>query len=123
MALPFLSPTARRRMDPRDTLDIYVVVTQGDGVRDVLQTGEEITSFTVTLTPEAGAAGLLISEGDAKPRYAGLVFAFQLRVDPAFRDSGIFAGTGFIAGIEVTFATNLEDREKQYTVGVRVVNK
>lgn len=123
MVLPLLAPTARRRMDPRDTLDVYVVVTQGDAVTDILQTGEEITSFAVALTPEAGAAGVLISDGDAMPRYAGLVFVFQLKVDPLFRDSPIFNGAGTIVGIEVTFATNFEDREKQYTVGVRVVNK
>ena len=123
MALPLLAPTVRRRMDPRDTLDIYPVLLQGDVLRDILQTGETVTHFSVSLTPEAAAAGLMIGVGYDAPRYENLVFAIQLKVDPAMRGNAIFNGEGVVLGIEIEFRTDLEDREKQYTVGVRVVNK
>ena len=123
MALPLLAPVFPRRMDPRDRLDLYVMLTQGNALRDVLQPGEEVTSFQIALTPEAAAAGLAISESAYAPRYADRVFFFQLTVAPQLRGSAIFNGPGFTGGVEITFATNLSAREKQYTVGIRVVNK
>jgi hypothetical protein len=123
MALPLLAPVVRRRLDPRDTMDVYVQLTQGDDLRDILQPGEEVTAFTVRLTAESVAAGVRIGTGRNAPRYAALVFAVQLSVDPLLRDNPIFSGSGFLGGFELTFPTSLEDREKQYTVGFRVVQK
>lgn len=122
MALPPKAPTVPRRMDPKGVFDFYPVITRGDKEPDVLQTGEDITLFSVGLTPEAAAAGLRISGGDRAPRYANLVFAIVLTADPAMHDSPIFRENGLVLGIEIDFATNL-DRVDQYTVGVRVVNK
>jgi hypothetical protein len=39
------------------------------------------------------------------------------------RGSTIFNGEGLVLGVEIDFKTNIEDRDEQYTVGVRVVNK
>jgi len=124
MAIPLLAQTFRRRMDPRDTLDLYVQLSQGETLRDVLQAGETVTNFNVVLPPESYAAGLrLISEGEFAPRYDARVFAFLVYIDLPKQASPLFDGTGFLAPVELTFATNLSDREKQYTVVVRVVNK
>lgn len=123
MALPALAPIIPRRMDPRDRMDIYVVLTRGDAARDILQPGEEVTGFTVGLTAEAAAAGLQLGTGDKAPRYADLVFYSHLSVVPAMQGAAIFNASGLVLGIEITFATNVDDREKQYTVGAKVVNK
>jgi len=123
MPLPPLAPIIPRRMDPRDTLDIYLVLLRGDTLADILQPGEDLTWFSVALTPEAEAAGLIICGEEAAPRYANLVFAIKLTGDPAMRGSPIFNAPGLVVGIEITFATNFEEREKQYTTGVKMVNK
>lgn len=120
MALPNLAPVFIRRMSPRDTMDIYPVLTRGDTVKDILQTGEEVTSFTIGLTAEAVAAGLQI---DPDTRYANTVFFIRLSVNPAIQGSVVFDRTGLVLGVEIRFATNINEREKTYTVGVKVVNK
>lgn len=123
MALPFLAPTFPRRMAPRDTLDLYVVITQGPGTRDILEPDESIVAFTVGLPADSAAAGLiLVDSGANAPRYGNLVFRFVLKVDPAMRGAAVFEA-GVLLGVELTFSTNIADREKRYTVGVRVVNK
>lgn len=123
MALPALAPTFARRMDPRDKMDIYPVLTRGEALRDILQPGEEVVDFTIGLPAESVAAGLQLGEGDKKPRYADLVFYAQLSVIPAMQGAAIFAGNGLVLPVEITFSTNMDDREKQYSVGVKVVNK
>ena len=123
MALPNLAPTFARRMDPRDKMDIYPVLTRGDTARDILQPGEEVTSFSMGLTAEAAAAGLQLGTGAKAPRYADLVFYAQVSVVPSMQGAAIFSGAGLTLGVEITFATNIDEREKQYTVGVKVVNK
>lgn len=123
MALPNLAPTFLRRMGPRDVMDIYPVLTRGDKVSDILQLGEEVTSFTIGLTAEAAAAGLRLGTDDKAPRYAGLVFYAQLSVAPLMQGAAIFLGAGLVLGVEITFSTNIDDRQKTYTTGVKVVSK
>ncbi len=123
MALPLLAPVMVRRMAPRDVLDVYVVLNQGDGLAHILQTGEVVTEFVVTLSAEAAAIGMVIATGVNAPRYAGRVFALQVSILPSRRGSSIFDGPGVTVGGEITFATNLANREKQYTFGIKVVRK
>jgi hypothetical protein len=123
MALPLLAPTMVRRMHPRDVLDIYPVLNQGDGLAHILQPDEIVTSFSVTLTAEAAAVGMVIATGEDAPRYAALVFALQVSILPARRSSSIFDGAGVTVGVEINFATNLCNREKTYTHGIKVVRK
>lgn len=123
MTLPNLAPTFARRMDPRDRMDIYPVLTRGDTVRDILQVGEEVTAFNIGLSAEAAAAGLKLGTDTKAPRYAGLVFYAQLSVIPAMQGAAVFAGPGLVVGVEITFTTDIDDREKRYTCGVKVVNK
>lgn len=123
MALPQKAPTVFRRMDPKGKFDFYPVLTRGDEEKDILQSGEELTDFSVSLTPEAIAVGVKISTGYDAPRYADLVFAIYLTVVPAMQGSSLFNGDGLVVGVEIDFGTNMEGRREQYTAGVRVVNK
>lgn len=123
MSLPLLAPVMVRRMHPRDVLDVYPVLNQGDALPHILQPDEFLTSFSVTLTAEAAAVGMVIATGDDEPRYANLVFALQVSILPAWRSSTIFDGVGVTVGVEIHFATNLCNREKTYTQGIKVVRK
>ena len=123
MALPDKAPIFVRRMDPRDKLDLYPVLTQGDALREILQPDEEVTRFTIGLSAEASAAGLQIGEGEKAPRYGYRVFYMQLSVAPAMQGAAIFLGKGVVLPVEISFATNFDDREKTYSVGVQVVKK
>ncbi len=123
MTLPLLAPVMLRRMAPRDVLDVYVVLNQGDGLVHILQPGEIVTEFLVTLSAEAAAIGMVIATGINAPRYANRVFALQVSILPARRGSAIFEGNGITVGGEITFATNLANREKQYSFGMKVVRK
>ncbi|MBB4619984.1 hypothetical protein [Sphingomonas abaci] len=123
MALPDKAQTFVRRMDPRDELDLYPVLTQGDALRDILQVGEKVTRFAIGLSAEAVAAGLQIGDEDQAPRYADLVFYARLRIAPEQQGAAIFLGKGVVLPVEVTFSTDIDDRLKTYSFGVLVVKK
>ena len=123
MALPDKAPTFLRRMDPRDKLDLYPVLMQGNALRDILQPDEAVTRFAIGLSAEAAAAGLQIGIDDKAPRYADRVFYMQLSVAPAMQGAAIFLGKGIVLPVEISFATNFDDREKTYSVGIQVVKK
>ncbi|WP_010218956.1 hypothetical protein [Sphingomonas sp. PAMC 26621] len=124
MANPPDIKTFPRRIDPNmPRRGFYPVLTRGSEVRDILQPGEEVTSFTVTPNAEATAAGLVVmTDGDFAPRYADRVFAFWVEIATAMRGSSIFNGTGIVLGVELSFTTNFQQSD-QITVGIRVVNK
>jgi hypothetical protein len=116
--------TFARRVDPnKPKRGYYVVLTQGDGVKDILQPGEDVVSFTVSPTSEATAAGLrVLTDTEKLPRYADLVFGFWIDIDPAMKSNLVFNSPGAVLGVEISFTTSL-GQEDQYTVGIRVVNK
>lgn len=124
MANPPDIKTFPRRIDPNmPRRGFYPTLTRGDAVRDILQPGEEVTSFTVTPNADATAAGLVVlTDGDFTPRYAGLTFDFWVEIATAMRGSSIFNGTGIVLGVELGFTTNFQQQD-QITVGIRVANK
>ena len=123
MALPDKAPTFLRRMDPRDKLDLYAVLMQGNALRDILQPDETVTRFAIGLSAEAAAAGLQIGTEDKAPRYADRVFYMQLSVAPVMQGAAIFLNRGIVLAVEITLATSFDDREKTYSVGIQVVKK
>ena len=123
MALPDKAPTFVRRMDPRDKLDLYTVLMQGNALRDILKPDETVTRFAIGLSAEAAAAGLQIGTEDKAPRYADRVFYMQLSVAPVMQGAAIFLTRGIVLAVEITFATSFDDREKTYSVGIQVVKK
>lgn len=116
--------TFARRVDPNmPKRGFYAVLTRGDQSRDILQTGEEIVSFTVTPNSEASAAGLrVLTDANFLPRYNDLVFGFWIDIDPTMRGSTVFNSSGIVLGVEISFETSLQQQD-QVTVGIRVVNK
>lgn len=123
MALPDKAPTFARRMDPRDKLDFYPALTQGDTLRDILQVGEKVTQFAIGLSAEAVAAGLQIGTEDQAPRYADPTFYVHLSIAEERQGAAIFLGKGIVLPVEVTFSTDFDDRLKTYSFGVLVVKK
>ena len=124
MANPPDIKTFPRRIDPNmSRRGFYPTLTRGELPRDILQIGEEVTSFSVTPNADATAAGLVVlTDGDFTPRYAGLTFAFWVEIAASMRGSSIFNGTGIVLGVELSFTTNFQQSD-QITVGIRVVNK
>ena len=124
MANPPDIKTFLRRIDPNmPRRGFYPTLTRGATLRDILQPGEGVTSFTVTPNADATAAGLVVlTDGDFTPRYADLVFAFWVEIAAAMRGSSIFNGTGIVLGVEISFTTNFQQQD-QITVGIRVANK
>jgi len=101
MALP---PTARSfpvegALDPEDVLDYAVGISQGEHIKDMLQPGEAIVEFKLTLPLEARASGLEILDmatdlGFYSTRMQGRVIYFWLRIAVEFQGLPLFSASG-----------------------------
>lgn len=129
MAIPPNAKAIAQPMDPSDVLDFSVTVTRGDPddlPAPFLLTGENVASFTLALSAEAIAAGLLLKSGGGypPPTFADLVCTFWLAVDPAMQASAAFAAAGLTLAIELTVVTtSTPPRTKQRTLTVTVANQ
>lgn len=124
MANPPTAFPLPRPFDPSARRPYYAQLTRGDSIADMLQTGEEVTTYSVDLTSDAMLAGLtLMSSIDKAPRYSNQVFSFWLdKIDPLKRASSVFNDKGADFGIEISYDTNLGNAD-QFTVLVKVVNR
>lgn len=125
MALPPNAVLFARVMDPED-IEVFVIeLSQGEDPDDFLAPGEGVSSYTLTLTPEAVAAGLEIKTGGGyATTLVGLTIQFWLQVDPGEVDDPRFDGSGVSLGIELTVTTTSSPaRRKQRTVAVNVANQ
>ena len=129
MAIPPNARTIRQPMDPADVVDFAVGITQGAADADpppVLLDGEEVASFSLTLTAEAVAVGLEIRRDGAYPAplVVDRVVTFWLGVAPAMQGLTVFSGAGATLGIELTITTtSVPPRIKQRTITVTVANQ
>lgn len=125
MPLPSTAPVFERLLDPTD-IDVFkILLSQGASDEDLLAPGENVDSYTLTLSPEAVTAGLLIKSGGGyATTLAGLEVTFWLEVDSDDQASPLFDGSGMTLGIELTIdTTSSPPRRKQRTVAVTVVNQ
>lgn len=126
MAIPPTAKAFAQVADPADVLDWQFTLTQGAADASptpLLQTGESVSSFTLTLPAESIAAGLLIKSGGdfPAPTLAGLLLTFWLAIDPTMQSSSIFNGAGVKLPLELTIKTSA-GRIKQRTLTVTVAN-
>lgn len=125
MAAPSPLQVYPRRLDPSGgKLDFYATLLRGDDPLAMLETGEEVASFTIAPSLLAIAAGLrLVTDPTRAPVYLNAVFGYWIEVDPIARSSVIFdAPNGVDLGVEITFTTTA-GRTDQFTAYTRVVNK
>ena len=126
MAIPTTAKKLDQPLDPSD-MGLYSIVVTQRGVDTaekfpILEVGQSVESFTLTLGAEAVAAGLIIMQDQGREivRVANEVF-FWLMVDPAMRSLPAFDGAGLELPMELTVKTAPEpSRTKQKTVTAKV---
>lgn len=127
MPLPALATKFAQSMDPKDLVDYQI-----DLAAKILETGEAVSSYTLTVLAEAAALGFTIAQGVAdlsNAAYApslvntntGLLFWVYVNptyvTDPAY-DAGV------TAGLELTVTTNsTPPRRRQRSFGIQVVQQ
>ena len=112
MALP---PNAVRWPDPMDPSDLIDYRADFRGPKPLLEPNERVANYTVTLTEEAVALGIIISQAPGyAPRLVNDLSACDLyfEVDPAERENPAFAGAGIEVGVVFTVWTD-DNRERR----------
>jgi hypothetical protein len=124
MALPPNAFEWDQEMDPSDIVD-YTINLSGE--KGLLESGETITSYTLTLRPEATALGLeIISTGPRAPALVGGATGVMLwfQVLEAFWGNAAYSGSGVKLGIELTVETSSNpSRRRQRTVVLKVAQQ
>lgn len=125
MPIPPNAHPFTRPMDPTDIVDYVAVLTQGVAPDAFLAPGESVASYTLALTPEAVAVGLVIKSGGGyETTFANNCIRFWLEIDPDEQASAMFDGGGVTLGLELTVITNsAPQRKKQRTLTVQVANQ
>lgn len=114
-----------RPIDPADTEFFTIELTQGLTGTELLVPGENVASFSLSVTAEAVAAGLQIKTGSG---YATTLNALQITfwacVGVSHQADAGFSGTGLALGIELTITTDATPpRVKQKTVVIQVAQQ
>lgn len=123
MPLPPNAHQFTRPIDPADIEVFTVNLKKGLDPDAFLAPNESVDTYTLTLLPEAVAAGLIIVTDDGyETTLTGTQLRFWLKVDPAMQDNAIFDGAGQTLGLELTVETN-QMRRKQRTLSVQVANQ
>jgi phage tail tape-measure protein len=124
MALPPNASAWTQEMDPADIVD-YQVTLAGTG--GLLETGETIASYTLTMSAEGAALGVTIgSVGSYAPSLINSSTGVKLwlSVGSGFQSNAAFSGTGVSVGIELTVVTNSSPaRTRQRTLVVKVAQQ
>lgn len=121
MATPPTAFEFEEGLDPHEELDFVLPC------EPILEEGEEIASYTLTLLAESVALGLTIMTGSGRDH--ALVETNQsillwLEVDDAYKTNAAFDGTGVSLPMEVTIVTNSSPtRTRQFTALVPVAQK
>lgn len=121
MAIPSTAVAFGDALDPHEELDFVIAATA------ILETGEEIDSYTLSLLPEAVALGLTIMEGagrDIALVESDAAIKLWLTIDDDFKTDAAFVGTGTALPMELTIVTtSTPARTRQRTFLVRVVQQ
>ena len=123
MPIPPNATALKQPLDPKDIVDWNYTLLRGVGDNPFLQAGESVASFTLAVTSEAAAAGLVIKSGGGyDPTVISNVLRFWLSIDPAHQSDSVFNGAGSILAFEFTATTDsIPARVKQRTFTVQVV--
>jgi hypothetical protein len=121
MALPEDPAVWSQSMDPADRLDYQMFCR---GARPLLETAEQIASYTLALTPEAAALGLTIETGGGRDPVVlagGDTVALWFSVASGFQTNAAFSGSGAQLGVELTIVTDsVPARTRQRTWALTV---
>lgn len=118
MAIPPTAETFAQTLDPQEELDFSI------NCAGLLELGEEIASYTLTVLAEGVALGLTIMSGSGRDH--GLNdesngVDFWLTIDPGYQANVAFEGAGTALPLHVQFETNstpARTRERTFLVQV-----
>jgi hypothetical protein len=121
--IPASAKVFTRQMDPYERLDWIAELSGTDGL---LETGETIASFTLTMGAEGAALG--VSVLTAAPYTAATTDAaksvrFWLEVDEAFRENAAFNDAVSIPITLSLLTSNVPARRRQRTMVVEFIQK
>lgn len=117
MAIPSTAKKFDVMMDPAELLEY-----QTDLAGNLLEVGETIASYTLTMGAEGTALGASIrNDGDYVPQTPGSTsIKFWLEVSPAFRENSAFDAGVDVPIVATVTTSNVPPRRRQRTVVVRV---
>lgn len=122
MALPTNTFKFTDPMDPKDRVDFLLNLS---GVGGMLETGETVATYTLTMRSEGVALGVSIgvtTYAPSQPTTSSILF--WVEVDSTNWSNVAFDGTGTTVGIEVDITTNSTPaRRRQRTVAIQVAQQ
>jgi hypothetical protein len=120
MPIPPTAQAFSQAMGPTEKLDWVIILDQADN--RILQPGEGVADWTLSLAPEAIAVGLAIIEDAAHgPNLDGVTLKFWLEVTDDMQTSAIFDGGGASLPGELTIVTtSIPPRTRKRTFVVKV---
>lgn len=124
MAIPLTAFIWDDPMDPSDVVDFIVDCADPD--LPLLEAGETIASFTLTLPAESVALGLTIGTSTRAPAKINTDTAIKLwlSVDSGYIANAAFSGAGTSLPVEVTIVTSsTPSRTRQRTCVVKVAQR
>ena len=115
MPIPTTTAFFEYVMDPADEMDFAINCTT------LLDVGETISSFTVTLPAESIFLGLTLGTAVKLAARAGNIITIWLTISPAEQANILYNGTVSLP-IEISLVTS-SNRKKQRTVAVKVTQQ
>lgn len=121
MAVPPTAVAFAQGLDPHEELDFIIPCAP------VLESAEEISTYTLTPLAEAVALGLTIMSGSSRDHAkieGNRSILMWLEIDDGFKTNVSFDGGGVRLPMEVTIVTNSSPaRTRQFTALVPVAQK
>lgn len=119
MPIPSTAVVWEYVMDPADVVDFEFEVS------GMLEAGEAVDSYTLTVLPDATALGLTLGTGAYAPVSVDPVtWRIWLSVDASQQDNPAFDGTGATLPLELTVVTDSTPaRTRQRTLVVKVAQQ
>ena len=106
------------QMDPASLLE-WPIVFGG-----MLEDGELVDSYTLTMSAEAAALGLEIATGDHAPTWSGTDLIVWFRINPLLQDDPAFDGAGSALAMTLWFRTDQTPyRERELTLYLEVAQQ
>ena len=112
-------------MDPADVVDYELGLGPDGGDDALLEEGEQVADWTLTLSAEAVALGLEVGTGDYAPSQpTPTSFRFWFSVDALLQDDAAFDGAGASLAMELTIETDSTPaRTRQRTLVLQVAQQ
>jgi hypothetical protein len=127
MPIPLNAVVVKQEMDPRDIIDFIANCydTSDPDKPPLLETGETISSYVLTMSAEGAALGVTIET--VAPRASALInsdtaIRYWLSVTSGFQANAAFDGVGTKIPVSVEISTN-QNRRRERTMVIQVAQQ